>query len=106
MRYIETDPYSLKVINNTVLVKEILPEEKVNGLFIVKTESKRQFMAKGEVICSAPCVKDSKGKLLYDLELSKGDKVLYDDRAIQHRIKWDGQMFYVIRAEDVYCVVG
>lgn len=105
MKYFEANPYKIQVINNTILIKEIPEQELVNGLFIVKTENKRQFMAKGEVIQSAPCVKDSKGKVLYDLELKPKDKILYDNRAIQHRIKWDDEMYYVIRAEDAYCVV-
>ena len=33
------------------------------------------------------------------------DKILYDNRAIQHRIKWNDEMYYIIRAEDAYCVV-
>lgn len=106
MRYMVTDPYRFRVINNTVMVKEIPEQELVNGLYIVKSENKRQFMAKGEVIHSAPNVQNREGKVLYDLPLERGDKVLYDDRAIQYRIKWNEEMFFIIRAEDVYCVVG
>ena len=100
-----TNPYKIQAINNTILIKEIPEQELVNGLFIIKSENKRQFMAKGEVIQAAPCVKDSKGKVLYDLELKPKDKILYDNRAIQHRIKWNDEMYFIIRAEDAYCVV-
>ena len=105
MRYIETNPFEIHVINNTVMIKEIPEQEMINGLVIIKTDKPRQFMAKGEVIQSALCVKDSKGKVLYDLELKQGDKILYDNRAIQHRIKWNGEMYFIIRAEDAYCVI-
>lgn len=105
MKYFEADPYGISVLHNNILVKEIPEQEKINGVYIVKSETKRQFMAKGEVVTSTDCVKDIKGNVLYDLDLKPGDRVLYDNRAVQYPIAWEGEHYFVIRAEDVYCVI-
>lgn len=105
MRKMQADPRSIKVLHNKAIIKDIKPSETESGLYIPETQDKKQFTSIGEVITATDNVTDSHGKVLYEIGLKADDKVIYDKRSAQITLVWEGIDYFIIRAEDIFCVL-
>ena len=104
--YSNQNPYEIKAMNNHAVIEVIPDAEIVNGLYVVPSTDKKDFVKKGKIISSTQKVTDRLNKELYESLLKKDDIVLYDKRSAQFSMTWKGNLFHIVRTEDIFCIVG
>jgi len=110
VQYNDIDVSKIKVLNNYMLVRFIQDGiEKEGPIKIVKlnNSTKLRSQSVGEVInCPDSILSESKGITISLKDLQKeGTVVAYNPMSVQMEIKEDGEVYQIIRSEDVICIL-
>lgn len=92
---------NLKPLNDRVIVKADLAEEKTAGGLILTSESKEKPQT-GKVVAVGEGTIDAQGNKV-PVPVKAGDKVLYGKFG-GTEVTVDGEEFLILRAEDIYAV--
>ncbi len=92
----------VRPLGDRVLVKPIAEEEKKVGSLIIPDTAKEKPM-KGEVIEVGTGKRTEKGELI-NMEVKKGDKVLYSKYA-GTEVKIDNEEYLILRESDILAII-
>lgn len=85
----------MKAVNNYIIIEKIKEEpQKQNGLLITDNHTKDIRYLRGKVI--------SVGNLVHGVT---NDDVIYYDRHAGHGVEFNGELYHVIKEQDVVIVV-
>ena len=92
-----------KPLNDYVLVSHVKAEEKTSGGIIIPDAAKEK-PSEGKVIAVGPGRRDRDGNRIA-MEVKSGDRVLFGKFA-GTEIKIDGVEQVIMKADDIFCVIG
>jgi len=93
---------NIKPLDDRVVVKALIPEEKTAGGIIIPDNAKEKPQ-QGEVVAIGPGKKSDSGETIA-MSVSKGDKVLYGKYA-GTEITVDGDDYIILRESDVLAIL-
>jgi len=92
-----------KPLNDYVLVSHVKVEEKTSGGIIIPDTAKEK-PSEGKVIAVGPGRRDRDGNRIA-MEVKAGDRILFGKFA-GTEIKIDGVEQVIMKADDIFCIIG